>query len=883
MVVFGGHDGNSLQNDVWTLSLSGTPEWTRLTPSGTPPYPRAHQAAIYDPVRDRMVVFGGDDDSNTLYGDVWTLSLSGSPAWTQLYAGPSAPEGHIGATAIYDPVRDRMVVFGGWTRWGAGSYSSDVYAFSLSGNPTWTVLNPPAGTRPSTRAYHSAIYDPVRDRMVVFGGYGSESYNGMWTLSFSGSPAWTQLASSGTPPAASYRHSAIYDPVRDRMVVFAGDNYGTYPDDVSVLSLSDGTAWSHLAPTGSPPTGRYHHAAIHDPLRDRMVVFGGQEAVSASNEVWALTWSSPAPHFTIAATAANGGTIAPDGAVLVAGGHSQLFTITPDSCFVVADIIVDGASVGAVTSYAFLNVSNHHSIEARFRTAVQVASIAFDAQQYPAAADGLLHVTLQNDGLPITALVSPMIKPRYGVRIEPQPVSVVLQSAKSQIVTFPWTAPTMSGQSPVDATVTIEAAGCSIAPVTVLGRAVVSELTTHQREAAQQQLNDCGTTTGQSCDSPDPKELLVGLIPIWGTGVTAAKAAQNGCLAIDYWNQGRHAQSVAMWMATTANGVSAVGDAVDIASCVTGAGCAEIILSAPVDLALDLTSGLAVCVTHLLDLLSLASSLPTSSAGASNDVMTWLPDSLYESFRIAGDTLDVLAFASGPVTLRVMTNSVSTTPDTVAHTGAVVVPMPAQSMTYAALRSDLALLGRPDSTAGPSVLRVAAFEPGTSTFELMRRTPDGPVRVAYAPFDLDSGGTAAMTIESASTGPALRVDVDGDGRVDYIHFAGGVVLGVSAELPGDHPIVGGVQLSAAHPNPTSGGTTFVLRVGQAAFSGRLVIQDIAGRLVASLPVHSESPGEQKLYWPGTGNTGNKLGAGVYFAFIIGNGIRSHARSVIVVR
>ena len=82
---------------------------------------------------------------------------------------------------------------------------------------TWATNPPPSG-----RSEHTAIYDPVRDRMVVFGGYDGTLRNDVWALSLSGSPAWSALAPAGSPPSARYGHTAIYDPVRDRMVVFGG-------------------------------------------------------------------------------------------------------------------------------------------------------------------------------------------------------------------------------------------------------------------------------------------------------------------------------------------------------------------------------------------------------------------------------------------------------------------------------------------------------------------------------------------------------------------------------------------------------------------------------------------------------------------------------------
>jgi len=285
MLVFGGFFPSV--NDVWALSLAGTPAWTRLSPSGTPPSVRGGHSAIYDPVRDRMVVFGGVDASNSQLNDVWALSLVGTPAWTQLSPSGTPPSARDGHSAIYDPVRDRMVVFGGYSSF---SFLNDVWALSLAGTPAWTRLTP-SGTPPSTRAGHSAIYDSVRDRMVVFGGYSGSDLNDVWALSLAGPPAWTQLTTSGTPPSARYSHSAIYDPGRDRMVVFGGGNSISpyYLNDVWALSLAGPPAWTQLIPSGTLPTARDLHSAIYDPVRDRMVVFGGHDGTNGRNDVWALS------------------------------------------------------------------------------------------------------------------------------------------------------------------------------------------------------------------------------------------------------------------------------------------------------------------------------------------------------------------------------------------------------------------------------------------------------------------------------------------------------------------------------------------------------------------------------------------------------------------
>lgn len=70
--------------------------------------------------------------------------------------------------------------------------------------------------------------------------------------------------------------------------------------------------------------------------------------------------------YTITATAGQGGSIIPSGVVSVQSGGSQTFTIVPDSCYEIMDVIVDGISVGAVGSYTFSDVMTNHTIEAQF-------------------------------------------------------------------------------------------------------------------------------------------------------------------------------------------------------------------------------------------------------------------------------------------------------------------------------------------------------------------------------------------------------------------------------------------------------------------------------------------------------------------------------------
>jgi hypothetical protein len=70
--------------------------------------------------------------------------------------------------------------------------------------------------------------------------------------------------------------------------------------------------------------------------------------------------------YTITASAGAGGSISPSGTAFVNIGTSRTYTITPTAGYHIMDVLVDGASVGAVTTYAFTDVASNHAISATF-------------------------------------------------------------------------------------------------------------------------------------------------------------------------------------------------------------------------------------------------------------------------------------------------------------------------------------------------------------------------------------------------------------------------------------------------------------------------------------------------------------------------------------
>ena len=113
-----------------TRFADGTPVWTSTIvdgAAGSPP-PRLGPTAGYDASSNRMMVFGG-----AAYNDVWVLSnangLGGTSVWTNTVAQGAAgsPIGRYAHTSVYDASGNRMIVFGGSDD---TTYYNDVWVLS---------------------------------------------------------------------------------------------------------------------------------------------------------------------------------------------------------------------------------------------------------------------------------------------------------------------------------------------------------------------------------------------------------------------------------------------------------------------------------------------------------------------------------------------------------------------------------------------------------------------------------------------------------------------------------------------------------------------------------------------------------------------------------
>ncbi|MHC4600099.1 MAG: Ig-like domain-containing domain, partial [Planctomycetota bacterium] len=104
---------------------------------------------------------------------------------------------------------------------------------------------------------------------------------------------WALVGAAGTAPSARQGHTAVYDPDNGRMIVFGGITntlgVGQPLMDCHELTLTGGSeAWAVLSPP-SPPPARWGHTAVFETTKKRMIVFGGDTGfLGVLNDVWAL-------------------------------------------------------------------------------------------------------------------------------------------------------------------------------------------------------------------------------------------------------------------------------------------------------------------------------------------------------------------------------------------------------------------------------------------------------------------------------------------------------------------------------------------------------------------------------------------------------------------
>jgi len=314
-------------NDLWALdgaNGTGTEQWTQLIPpdaAGSPPR-RTWAPAFYDPSSNRMILFGGESAQGFLgLNDVWVLTnadgTTGTPTWLQLTITGPAPGPRTNHAAAYEPATNRLIVYGGVNETNGGGgcpctiYNDTWVLTNANGTgsqpPAWTQLSP-SGTIP-TLSQTAFAYDSARNTLIVYGGYDGSgvAHTDTWILSNAngtgGTPAWTQLSTASTPPTATSTAAvAGYDSATQRFFIFGGLDPTAVTSTNSVYVLTNATGsgtsmWQPVTISGTPPLPRDGAAGVYDPTDNRFLIFGGQQHLGPGNAItlndsWVLTYAN---------------------------------------------------------------------------------------------------------------------------------------------------------------------------------------------------------------------------------------------------------------------------------------------------------------------------------------------------------------------------------------------------------------------------------------------------------------------------------------------------------------------------------------------------------------------------------------------------------------
>ncbi|MDI6808237.1 MAG: kelch repeat-containing protein [Candidatus Eisenbacteria bacterium] len=285
VLVFGGDDGTSPGNDIWSLDTE-TLSWHRIIARGTLPEARSTHTAIFDLVHGKMLVAGGF--GSWYLNDVWSFDVK-RLTWQEI--SPSPLPMCADAAFVYDPLREQALLFGGWN----GAFLDDTWKLDLN-NLTWSQVFPSASF-PTARRGASFVRNEEGKRIFMFGGFdGTTYFDELWKFNLE-DLSWELLIPSGTPPSGRERHAVLLDRNRNRMVVQGGYDGATYLDDIWILDLST-YAWRELAQTARP-SGRAGHTLVYDNLTGSFVLFGGEDGAGFLGDLsvgwpseYEITWES---------------------------------------------------------------------------------------------------------------------------------------------------------------------------------------------------------------------------------------------------------------------------------------------------------------------------------------------------------------------------------------------------------------------------------------------------------------------------------------------------------------------------------------------------------------------------------------------------------------
>ncbi len=288
LLVFGGRSyqgtAETFLGDTWILDTE-TLLWRQVDGDG--PSSRSQHAMAFDPIRGRVLLFGGYVGSSFTYGDTWLFDVA-AERWERV-AVDGGPTARAGSVAVFDEEADLYVMFAGAEEPPAAELPlAETWLFDPEAN-AWemaeSVVVPRLVSEGHPTLFELAmVYDSAARRSVLL--VAGES---TWLFD-TATTEWAEVDAAQTQGlGADYMTAAAYHPGVGT-VAYGGApverTQGTWVFDVAA------DAW---VSTGGGRGPIANHAMAYDSESDSVFMFGGAAAVlvldgvaPVSNELWIL-------------------------------------------------------------------------------------------------------------------------------------------------------------------------------------------------------------------------------------------------------------------------------------------------------------------------------------------------------------------------------------------------------------------------------------------------------------------------------------------------------------------------------------------------------------------------------------------------------------------
>jgi len=270
IILFGGATESKVCGDTWSFSPG---KWIKLTDKEPSPRTFPSMASADDYILlfgGNAVLFGNATNPVHYLDDTWKFE---NGSWKKVECDVH-PEARSEAAIGYDPIRKRVVLFGG-RQAGEKWIRSDSWEFD---GENWNQMDVPG---PTARSGAVMIFDLELKQLVLFGGNPvitkEKDYNGpMWAWD---GIKWNPLSCNAP---LVFNSCMAYNSADHFILRFGGWDGEKRVSDTWIYKRNE---WVKLH-TKNAPAARNHSIMVYNPLSNSFFLYGGHDGDNVFGDMW---------------------------------------------------------------------------------------------------------------------------------------------------------------------------------------------------------------------------------------------------------------------------------------------------------------------------------------------------------------------------------------------------------------------------------------------------------------------------------------------------------------------------------------------------------------------------------------------------------------------